>query len=200
MRKIVYGPPGTGKTYYLMNELENFLKHVDPTKIGYFTFSRNAAQEGKSRAIDKFGLTEKDLPYFRTLHSFCFNMLGLKKENVMQEKNYKDLGRDLQIEFEGIRHDHDHEGVLHSKDPYISLISLARNKRECPFKLYNSNNNKNNFYNITYDKLDIINRELYNYKKNKGLIDYIDMLEKFLNKGESPKFEVIFIDEAQDLS
>ena len=64
--------------------------------------------------MDKFNLTEKDLPYFRTLHSFCFNILGLK-ENVMQEKDYRDLGRDIQIEFEGIRYDHDHEGVLHSK-------------------------------------------------------------------------------------
>jgi DNA helicase-2/ATP-dependent DNA helicase PcrA len=63
--------------------------------------------------------------------------------------------------------------------------------------LYNQNGNS---YNITYDKLDIINKELYQYKKQKGLIDYIDMLEKFLDKGESPKFEVIFVDEAQDLS
>ena len=39
MRKIIYGPPGTGKTYYLMNELEKFLEKVDPSKIGYFTFS-----------------------------------------------------------------------------------------------------------------------------------------------------------------
>jgi Cdc6-like AAA superfamily ATPase len=44
MRKIIYGPPGTGKTYYLMNELEKFLEKVDPSKIGYFTFSKNAAQ------------------------------------------------------------------------------------------------------------------------------------------------------------
>ena len=197
MRKIIYGPPGTGKTYYLMNELEKILEKVEPSKIGYFTFSRNGAQEGKNRAMDKFNLTEKDLPYFRTLHSFCFNILGLKKENVMQEKDYKDLGRDLQIEFEGVRYDHDHEGILHSKDPYISLISLARNKRISPLDLYNQNGYS---YNLTYDKLDIISKELHQYKKQKGLIDYIDMLEKFLDKGESPKFEVIFIDEAQDLS
>ena len=197
MRKIIYGPPGTGKTYYLMNELEKFLEKVDPSKIGYFTFSKNAAQEGKSRAMEKFNLTEKDLPYFRTLHSFCFNLLGLKKENVMQEKDYRDLGKDIQIEFEGIRYDNDHEGVLHSKDPYISLISLARNKRISPIELYNRNGNN---YNITYDKLKIIDKELYRYKKHKGLIDFIDMLEKFLEKGESPNFEVIFVDEAQDLS
>ena len=180
MRKIIYGPPGTGKTYYLMNELEKFLEKVDPSKIGYFTFSKNAAQEGKSRAMEKFNLSEKDLPYFRTLHSFCFNLLGLKKENVMQEKNYKDLGKDLQIEFEGIRYDNDHEGVLHSKDPYISLISLARNKRMSPLDLYNENGYN---YNLTRGKLDIISKELYQYKKQKGLIDYIDMLEKFLDKG-----------------
>ena len=180
-----------------MNELEKFLEKVDPSKIGYFTFSKNAAQEGKSRAMEKFNLTDKDLPYFRTLHSFCFNLLGLKKENVMQEKDYRDLGKDIQIEFEGIRYDNDHEGVLHSKDPYISLISLARNKRISPLELYNRNGNN---YNITYDKLEIINKELYRYKKQKGLIDFIDMLEKFLDKGESPKFEVIFVDEAQDLS
>ena len=58
IRKIIYGPPGTGKTFYLMNELEKFLQKVEPSKIGYFTFSRNAAQEGKTRAIDKFNLTE----------------------------------------------------------------------------------------------------------------------------------------------
>ena len=84
MRKIIYGPPGTGKTFYLMNELEKFLNKVDPSKIGYFTFSKNAAQEGKSRAMDKFNLSEKDLPYFSTLHSFCFNMLGLKKEKEVE--------------------------------------------------------------------------------------------------------------------
>ena len=40
---------------------------------------------------------------------------------------------------------------------YISLISLARNKRMSPIDLYNQNGNS---YNLTYDKLDIINKEL----------------------------------------
>ena len=33
-----------------------------------------------------------------------------------------------------------------------------------------------------------------------GLIDFTDMLQKFLDKGKSPLFKVIFVDEAQDLS
>ena len=43
----------------------------------------------------KFNLTEDDLPYFRTLHSLAFRKLGLKKDQVMQPRHYKDLGKKL---------------------------------------------------------------------------------------------------------
>ena len=32
------------------------------------------------------------------------------------------------------------------------------------------------------------------------MIDFPDMLEKFLDSGEAPKLRVMFVDEAQDLS
>ena len=67
MRTIIYGPPGTGKTYTLLKHIEEFLTSTDPQKIGYFTFSKNAAEEGKQRAAAKFKLDFKDLPYFQTL-------------------------------------------------------------------------------------------------------------------------------------
>ena len=41
-----------------MNELEKVLQKVEPSKIGYFTF-QETTQEGKSRAMDKFNLTER---------------------------------------------------------------------------------------------------------------------------------------------
>ena len=50
MRTIIYGPPGTGKTHTLLQHIEKFLETTDPDKIGYFTFSKNAAVEGKERA------------------------------------------------------------------------------------------------------------------------------------------------------
>ena len=49
MRTIIYGPPGTGKTYTLLKHIEDFLTNTNPEKIGYFTFSKNAAEEGKQR-------------------------------------------------------------------------------------------------------------------------------------------------------
>ena len=50
MRTIIYGPPGTGKTHTLLEHIEKFLETTEPDKIGYFTFSKNAAIEGKERA------------------------------------------------------------------------------------------------------------------------------------------------------
>lgn len=196
MRTIIYGPPGTGKTYTLLEHIEKFLNNTDPDKIGYFTFSKNAAEEGKQRASEKFNLDFKDLPYFQTLHSFCFNQLGLSKNQVMKEKHYKDLGEKVGVELEGVRQDDDYEGVFHSKNPYIQLIGVARSKEIDPIKYYHQTNN----FKISLDKLEIITNELKNYKEQHGLIDFSDMIEKFLEKGTPPKLRVMFVDEAQDLS
>ena len=95
MRTIVLGPPGTGKTTTLLNKVDDYLKQTDPDKIGYFAFTQKAAHEARDRAIKKFNLTEDDLPYFRTLHSLAFRKLGLKKDQVMQPRHYKDLGKKL---------------------------------------------------------------------------------------------------------
>jgi len=81
MRRIIYGPPGTGKTWTLLNEIEKFLEHTPSNKIGYFTFSKNAAKEGKERDMRKFKLQDDDIPYFKTLHSYIF-----KKEAKNQKQ------------------------------------------------------------------------------------------------------------------
>ena len=78
MKTIVLGPPGTGKTHTLLNKVDDYLKQTDPDKVGYFAFTKKAANEAKDRAMDKFNLSEDDLPYFRTLHSLAFKRLGIK--------------------------------------------------------------------------------------------------------------------------
>ena len=80
MKTIVLGPPGTGKTTTLLNKVDDYLKHTDPDKVGYFAFTQKAAYEARERAVKKFNLEEDDLPYFRTLHSLAFRRLGIKKE------------------------------------------------------------------------------------------------------------------------
>ena len=95
MKTIVLGPPGTGKTTTLLNLLEDYLKKTNPNRIGYFAFTQKAANEARDRAMERFNLSEDDLPYFRTLHSLAFRMLGIRKENVMQRRHYDDLGKKI---------------------------------------------------------------------------------------------------------
>ena len=173
MRTIIYGPPGTGKTHTLLGHIEKFLETTDPDKIGYFTFSKNAAREGTERAAVKFSLSIlDDLPYFQTLHSFCYNQLGLSKDQVMQEKNYRDLGEKMGIEIEGTQQDEDHDSVFYSKNPYIQLINIARSKEIDPVKYYHLTDNQQ----VSLNKLKIISEELQRYKSEHGLVDFPDMI------------------------
>ena len=51
-----------------------------------------------------------------------------------------------------------------------------------------------------WSKVEYVDRGLTHWKKTFGLFDFTDMLEHFIKHELSPKFEVLFIDEAQDLS
>ncbi len=196
MKTIVLGPPGTGKTTTLLNKVDDYLKETDPDRIGYFAFTQKAAYHARDEAIKKFNLTEDDLPYFRTLHSLAFRKLGLKKDQVMQSRHYKDLGKKLGFPVSYAEHQEDH-GIFTSDSEYLQIIQLAQLRNITPEQQYNR---REHTQDLELDKLDIIYNELKRYKKEYNLIDFNDMILNFIKSDLSPKFDVIFIDEAQDLS
>ena len=197
MKTIVLGPPGTGKTTTLLNEVDKYLKETDPDKIGYFSFTQKAAYEARDRAMSKFNLSEDDLPYFRTLHSLAFRRLGIKKENVMQRRHYEDLGKKMGMMVDYHEYDNEHTGLFTTKSDLLRIVQLAKLRGITPEQQFNL---KEHSQDITTYQLKQFVHDLNQYKKDYNLIDFTDMITEFIKSDKSPKFDVVFIDEAQDLS
>jgi superfamily I DNA/RNA helicase len=99
IRKI-FGPPGSGKTTFLLNIVEQELGDgISSLNIGYFSFTRKAANEARDRAITKFPSLNPDLdfPWFRTLHSLAYRCLGIGTKDMMSPEDYKAFAKEAGI-------------------------------------------------------------------------------------------------------
>jgi superfamily I DNA/RNA helicase len=197
-RKI-YGPPGTGKTTKLIKYAKTFYKLGTPLdKIGYFAFTTKAANEAINRMLDAYPkLQRKNLKHFRTLHSLAFNRLGMKKSEVMQDEHYADIGRKLGIEVTIYSDGQESTGFVNSDSEYFNLINAARIKEITIQEEYDTGMYS---YELEKNLLHILEAELDNYKTSFKLRDFTDMIEQFNVSELCPKYDIVFIDEAQDLS
>jgi DNA helicase-2/ATP-dependent DNA helicase PcrA len=146
--------------------------------------------------MNKFSLTKKDLPYFKTLHSLSFHQLGLNKEDVFERTHLIELNDKLNVKLTGSQSTED--GTIYSmtKDDRLMFIdNLARMKKCSLEDLWHDVEDAVNWY-----ALDRFSRGYSAYKKARRLYDYTDMLQFFLERGYAPKLDALFIDEAQDLS
>ncbi len=198
--ETIFGPPGTGKTTTLINEVGEYLaRGVRPEEIGYFAFTRKAADEAVTRAMERFPqYTKRNFKYFRTLHSMCFNQLALTRQRVMQKHHYVELGEILGIEVRGTLSNFDDGGFIDAAlgDKAIFIDNVARNRM---VRLSDEWSRVDNL-DLGFDELLRFSESLVAYKGNKLLVDYTDMLQQFLSCNMIPRLKVLIVDEAQDLS
>lgn len=195
--QMILGPPGTGKTSTLLGLIEDELETgTEPEKIGFFTFTKKAVNEGKERAINRFSISNRDLPFFRTLHSLAFRQLGLSKENVMNKSNILDLNEKLNIRLTGRTTSEDGHLFAMTHDDRLAFIeNLARMKNIPLSEQWHEVDDA-----VGWFELERFARGLELFKKDRLLVDYTDMLQMFLEEGTVPFLDVMFVDEAQDLS
>ena len=198
-----YGPPGTGKTYRLISRAKAYARKykIPLDHIGYFAFTKKAADEARQR----MPFENKKLKYFKTLHALAFECIkfdnaNISQEDIMQPYHYEELGKKLNLHVEFYdRYNNDQSFYLGFENIYFQIIQRAFNKcinlRE-EFDLEEYDPKK-----VDWTILNHINKNLINFKAKRKVLEFNDMIKMLTDQPENiPEFDVIFIDEAQDLS
>ena len=172
---------------------------TSPTSIAFLAFTRKAAQEAKTRACQKFNFDpDKDLPFFRTIHSLAYRMSNVRESQLLQAEHFDELSKKIGVSMTVTRvsEDDDDAGVT-SDHPILSLINLARLRKVTLRQQYDLSSIQH-----TWEEVSYVDRAYRAYKETMGLYDYTDILDKFVREGIAycPRFQLTFMDEAQDLS
>lgn len=178
---IVYGGPGTGKTYTLLQLLKEEMRTTPIRKIAYVSFTRQGTYQGVDLAKQEFELTDEECSYFKTIHSLCFHACDLSAKDLF-------TGRPLEV---AMKH------LDMNKQAYTQLStiqSIIRNKMREP--------NLKDFKRFNGGDIDAITscEFLDELREKTNKKDFTDMLEDVINNCVQLPVDVVFIDEAQDLT
>ena len=170
-----------------MNVLDMEMVDYAPHEIAFVSFTKKGCYEGRDRAMQKFNLTEKQLPHFRTLHSIAFREVGARREKMMDWRDYKKLSELTGFNFLGFYTD----DLQHNDDKYLFYDVLSRNNSQAAESLKST---------MDAEKLDYVIKQYNNYKVRMKKYDFTDIIEQYIQTGEPLPVKVAIVDEAQDLT
>jgi superfamily I DNA/RNA helicase len=198
----VYGPPGCGKTTFLLNKVaEELALNTPPMQIGFFSFTNKAADEAKFRAVERFpNYGPKSFYYFRTLHSLALDAIGGSSNyTTMSKKDWEYIGDKLGLTFTGSSQKFTDETLSWDSattgDKIRALCDLARLRGTTLKEAWR----RSDIEGVSLPEIERFALCLSLYKKNRGMIDFCDMLE-LAKEGNLPAFKLLIVDEAQDMS
>lgn len=194
----IFGSPGTGKTTELLKILEEKIAEgYQANKIGFFSFTRRAIKEARSRVIKKFKLSEDDLEYFRTIHSLCYRALNINSGQVFKGERIKEFSELVRVEMSGVSEE-DNSGLsIGNKKGDLLLFcdEVARSSERNLKSVWKELECEH-----SWEEQDYFSKSYSNFKKSKNLLDFTDMLDVFLEQEYVPDLDIVFVDEAQDLT
>ena len=173
---LLIGPPGTGKTHTLVNKVLD----IKPDRFAFVSFTRRAANEAKQRLRAYY--KDAELKNVQTIHSLCFNLLGLRSAQVMDWKRIRQFGNEYGYQFRG-------RSFSLEDDSYNYLSDDDVQYREMMLDVVR----------LKGPTSDMWTRYL-EFKKANQLIDFNDMIIKACREITLPKFDLICVDEIQDLT
>mgnify|MGYP003630874895 FL=1 len=199
--ETILGPPGTGKTQTNSNKIRDCIEQgIAPDRIACVSFTRKAAKESRDRVCKDWGIDERDMPYFQTLHSMAFRAGGYSSDEVIGPKEMIEIGNAVGIPFgskgrSNIETDFDTVGVAKG-DFYMSQYHLSRSKGLSLEEMHRQLGD----YQVDWPELKRLIAAYNDFKKVRNKIDFTDMIENFVKSDDGPNIDALFVDEAQDLS
>lgn len=186
--EAIYGPPGTGKTTDLLRRVKHARDSgVQAERIAFVSFTRAAASE----ALSRLGLKRSD--NVSTIHAMAFRHLNLRQTQVVDHVKLKEFSAAVGVPIIGKSPEDDEERA--DGDFYLDILNYARNTFEHPSEAYDRSERPG-----TRAEFDMFVRSYAEWKSTYGYYDFTDMLERGSRGGIRADAEVIFVDEAQDLS
>lgn len=186
--QAVYGPPGTGKTTELLRRVKHTRDNgVQAERIAFVSFTRAAASE----ALSRLGLKRSD--NVSTIHAMAFRHLGLRQSQVVDSPKLREFSNAVGIPVIGKSPEDDEERA--DGDAYLDLLNYARNTFSNPAEVYDISDRPG-----TRAEFTLFVRAYAEWKRTYGYVDFTDMLERAAAGGIRADAEVLFVDEAQDLS
>ena len=120
--------------------------------------------------------------YFRTLHSLAFTWMGLTTRQVFKGSDYNDLGRLAGLEFRSNPTVSIEDGPLFQigagGDKYMAVIQMARVREVSLEQQFNDTWDNT----LHWQQLKILDKAYREYKEAKDKLDFVDMIEKFIEK------------------
>lgn len=192
-----YGPPGTGKTTRLLQLLDQELKTVPANRVAFLTFTRSARREALTRSQKN----ESEFPFCRTIHAICYHQLGVSRTRMVGRHQLREWGTSIGVELTGYDPDPLEEDIYGegrqptTGDLLIRLNHLGRHRQvklramleDAPPEL-------------TWEHARWFTEAYRSWKDHERLYDFTDLLTAYLERGRPLEVDVLFVDEAQDLS
>jgi superfamily I DNA/RNA helicase len=191
----------------LLEEVNSLLNQgISSLEIGYLAFTRAAAQEVISRVLNEYPSKEKQLfPYFKTLHSLSSSLLELHRENFLTTEHLDDFCKSKGYEYNSLIQENEEnpyewlQNSLQIPHVFFNINSFGIHRQLHPTQAwgqYPSISEVKAGFNEYYNFIEAYN----DFKKEKGLLDYDDILINILKSGILPPFSYLFVDEFQDFS
>lgn len=195
----LFGPPGTGKTSALLEILENELRSgVEPEKVAFMSFTVAARKEAVARAMSTFDFDRSQLMHFRTVHSAAFRQVGAPRSAIVTPDKIAYFSEVSNIPFTA--------ASVANEDADSPMTSMMSSSVEGDRMMAFDHLRRHRLQSVAEALIDWEERPILlehfvksyeAWKEREGLYDFTDLLSQPLVPLD---IEVVFIDEAQDLS